>query len=87
MRHLCGSIPPTALGITLSKGDADKQSTTVVSTRRATLDSSLPKRVELVRASYSPLQKKKKAQAGNEWSNILPKSSLATTIEKWSWGL
>ena len=35
-------------------------------------------RVELVCTSLSPLkQKKKEAQARNEWSNILPKSSQA----------
>ena len=32
-------------------------------------------RLELVCASQAPLKKKKKAQAGNEWSNILSKSS------------
>ena len=37
----------------------------------------LAERVELVCASESPLKKKEKAQAGNELSNILPKSSHA----------
>ena len=33
----------------------------------------LAQRVELVFVSQSPVQKKKKVQAGNEWSNLLPK--------------
>ena len=45
---------------------------TVVSARLATVDWSLPKEGnECARASL--LKKKKKAQAGKEWSNLLPK--------------